>query len=204
MIEGQPTERHQERPPPPPPRRDEGPSKKFKETNASRRKSSSHHREDRWIWNLKSSGNFFVASIRSAFNEMSLKKGSIPTRWNHLVPQKSSYRQNPDAREYGQERYPHRIYALRLCKTQPENGNHIFATFPKTTEVRREINRWWFDAFPNPCSSLTEAYAWARNDDATFNGHPFNSLRAGNDIQSFVYSWFHNRSKDENNLNWID
>ncbi|KAJ9539067.1 hypothetical protein OSB04_031800 [Centaurea solstitialis] len=44
--------------------------------------------QDRWIRNLESSGNFFVASIRSAFNEMSLKKGSIPTCWNHLVPQK--------------------------------------------------------------------------------------------------------------------
>ncbi|KAJ9565416.1 hypothetical protein OSB04_001382 [Centaurea solstitialis] len=114
-----------------------------------------------------------------------------------------------------------------LCKGQVEDRDHIFATCPKSTEVRRAINKWWSDAIPEPADSLlgvlgtdldlsksskrevikdaiVQSYTWvvwkARNEEL-FNGKPFCPLRAANDIHSLVFSWVSSRSKVGFSLN---
>nr|GEY69912.1 RNA-directed DNA polymerase, eukaryota, reverse transcriptase zinc-binding domain protein [Tanacetum cinerariifolium] len=41
---------------------------------------------DRWIWTLKSSGDFFVASVRKVIDDKSLSKIDSKTRWIKYVP----------------------------------------------------------------------------------------------------------------------
>ncbi|GKF62490.1 hypothetical protein Tco_0182544 [Tanacetum coccineum] len=41
---------------------------------------------DRWIWNLESSGEFSVKSVRSFIDDSLFPKADVPTRWVKAVP----------------------------------------------------------------------------------------------------------------------
>ncbi|GKF01359.1 hypothetical protein Tco_0028282, partial [Tanacetum coccineum] len=43
---------------------------------------------DRWVWNLESSGDFSVKSARSFIDDSLLPKSDAPTRWVKVVPKK--------------------------------------------------------------------------------------------------------------------
>ncbi|XP_024967329.1 uncharacterized protein LOC112507122 [Cynara cardunculus var. scolymus] len=115
-----------------------------------------------------------------------------------------------------------------LCKEEAEDVNHIFLGCKKTGVVREAINKWCNGAFdvdgslsvgevfynlgshkpkskPDFKELLLVAYCWTiskgRNAEI-FKGVPFNSYRAANDIQFYVYSWLCNRSKDHGKLDW--
>ena len=45
-----------------------------------------------------------------------------------------------------------------LCKTQPWNGDHIFATCENSIEIRCLINRWWHNALKEDCHSRLEVF----------------------------------------------
>ncbi|KAJ9566154.1 hypothetical protein OSB04_002120 [Centaurea solstitialis] len=114
-----------------------------------------------------------------------------------------------------------------FCKEHQENGNHIFVTCTKPTEVRRIVNKWW-NVLPESCNNTNEvlgsfssmkhasngeiikdaivhAYiwiVWKGRNDMIFKGEAFNIFRAANDIQSLVYSWICNRSSLK--VSWLD
>ena len=44
--------------------------------------------EDRWEWGLSDSGEFTVASLRRAVDDLSLRNCGPPTLWNKIVPNK--------------------------------------------------------------------------------------------------------------------
>ncbi|KAJ9558649.1 LOW QUALITY PROTEIN: hypothetical protein OSB04_013263 [Centaurea solstitialis] len=193
--------------------------------------------EDRWTWRLESAGNFTVSSLRAALDDMTLKKGDLTTRWNNLVPRKvrihfSRTRMDrvPTKKNLTMKGIHLDSVVCVLCKGQVEDRDHIFATSPKSTEVRRAINKWWSDAIPEPADSLlgvlgtdldlsksskrevikdaiVQSYTWvvwkARNEEL-FNGKPFCPLRAANDIHSLVFSWVSSRSKVGFSLTWYD
>ena len=150
---------------------------------------------------------------------MNLKKIGPTTRWNVVVPLKvriALWRAKLD-------RLPTKENLLSkgvqigsalcvLCKDHQENGDHLFVTCTKSTEVRKTVNKWW-NVLTECCLNTNEvlgnfssmkqagkteiiqeaiihAYVWViwkgRNDEI-FKGVPFNTLRAANEIQSLSF-----------------
>ena len=105
---------------------------------------------DNWSWKLERSGIFSVSSLRTAVDDLNLKKCGMITRWNTMVPPKVRlvfWRAQMD-------RLPTLDNLIKrgafngpnicvFCKSQQENAKHIFATCTKSTDIRKMVNKWW-------------------------------------------------------------
>ena len=121
--------------------------------------------DDRWKWGLERSDIFTVASLRTMLDDIHLKKSGIKTRWNALVPRKvrilfwrTRMDKIPTRENLTKRGCTFDTTACALCNSHSENRDHIFATCPKTLEVRRAINNWWTDAIKEEPFSMQDVF----------------------------------------------
>nr|GEW43964.1 RNA-directed DNA polymerase, eukaryota, reverse transcriptase zinc-binding domain protein [Tanacetum cinerariifolium] len=118
--------------------------------------------EDRWMWGLKNSGLFSVASIRRYIDDKMLSGWKCKTRWINYVPIKV----NVLAWKVMTDSLPTRFNILRRgipidsilcvnCDMGVETSRHLFFSCCMAKEVTNLIARWW--DVPEPeCESYEE------------------------------------------------
>nr|GEY82678.1 RNA-directed DNA polymerase, eukaryota [Tanacetum cinerariifolium] len=105
---------------------------------------------DRWIWTLKSSGDFSVASVRKVIDDKSLPKVDSKTRWIKYVPIKV----NVHAWEVKTDSLPTRFNVSRrgihidsimcaICNEGAKTSSHLFFSCCMTRQTVCMITRWW-------------------------------------------------------------
>ncbi|GJT37028.1 RNA-directed DNA polymerase, eukaryota, reverse transcriptase zinc-binding domain protein [Tanacetum coccineum] len=105
---------------------------------------------DRWVWSLKGSGEFFVASVRRLIDERWLPEVSTITRWINVVPIKV----NVHAWKVRLYCLPARLNISRrgmhidsilcpICDKAVEYARHIFFACHIAREVFHKITSWW-------------------------------------------------------------
>ncbi|KAJ9554247.1 hypothetical protein OSB04_018292 [Centaurea solstitialis] len=55
--------------------------------------------------------------------------------------------------------------------------------------------------------AIRQAYVWVvwkGSNDEIFNGNTFSTFQAANNIQSLVFSWYHNKSSSRKSTSWVD
>nr|GEU36328.1 RNA-directed DNA polymerase, eukaryota, reverse transcriptase zinc-binding domain protein [Tanacetum cinerariifolium] len=106
--------------------------------------------EDRWKWDLESSGDFSVASIRKRIDGITLLEVNSKSRWIKYVPIKV----NVHAWKVKNDALPSRFNILRrgivinsimcdICHNWVETVTHLFFSCCLVREVTRLICRWW-------------------------------------------------------------
>ncbi|GJU18008.1 RNA-directed DNA polymerase, eukaryota [Tanacetum coccineum] len=105
---------------------------------------------DRWVWNLESTGDFSVSSIRRKIDEMYLPNSSESTRWVKCVPIKV----NILAWKIRCDGLPTRINLSRrgidihaiscpICDCGVESSEHLFFSCKTIQEIGKKVVRWW-------------------------------------------------------------
>nr|GEY70714.1 RNA-directed DNA polymerase, eukaryota [Tanacetum cinerariifolium] len=106
--------------------------------------------EDRWKWDLESSGDFSVASIRKRIDDITLPEVNSKSRWIKYVPIKV----NVHAWKVKTDALPSRFNISRrgivinsimceICHNGVETVTHLFFSCCLVREVTRLICRWW-------------------------------------------------------------
>ncbi|KAJ9550277.1 hypothetical protein OSB04_014322 [Centaurea solstitialis] len=120
--------------------------------------------DNSWKWGLTSSGNFSVASLRYAIDDMQLPRTGTLTLWNNLVPLKvriHTWRARLD-------RLPTKVNLINkgfrlhndtcpLCNDHSKSGDHLFITCRVASEVRRQLNCWW-NEIPMHINTISEFF----------------------------------------------
>ncbi|KAJ9567662.1 hypothetical protein OSB04_003628 [Centaurea solstitialis] len=106
--------------------------------------------DERWVWTLDRKGLYTVGSLRSAVDDMSLKRSGVLTKWNKAVPTKvriHNWRVSLDRLPTKQNLLKRGVVLdnalCPLSKSEPETRDHVFAACWVTIEVRRKLNAWW-------------------------------------------------------------
>ncbi|GKC86090.1 RNA-directed DNA polymerase, eukaryota, reverse transcriptase zinc-binding domain protein [Tanacetum coccineum] len=105
---------------------------------------------DRWVWNLESSGEFSVKSTRIFIDNALLPKLDAPTRWIKVVPIKI----NIFAWRVCLDKLPTRLnLSLRgvdipsilcpLCSTAVESSSHLLFSCHLARQLMFKVVRWW-------------------------------------------------------------
>ena len=105
---------------------------------------------DRWIWNLESSGEFSVKSARIFIDNALLPKLDTPTRWIKVVPIKI----NIFAWRVCLDKLPTRLnLSLRgvdipsilcpICSTAVESSSHLLFSCHLARQLLFKVARWW-------------------------------------------------------------
>nr|GEY25250.1 RNA-directed DNA polymerase, eukaryota [Tanacetum cinerariifolium] len=105
---------------------------------------------DRWTWDLKGSGDFFVASVRKLLDDKRLSVVSSHTRWIKAVPIKVSIH----AWKVRLDSLPTRLNISRrgidimsilcpICGSAAESSSHVFFYCQVAKDNFRKICRWW-------------------------------------------------------------
>nr|GEV89717.1 RNA-directed DNA polymerase, eukaryota, reverse transcriptase zinc-binding domain protein [Tanacetum cinerariifolium] len=124
---------------------------------------------DRWVWSLEGSGNFFVASVRELIDDRRLPDVSSKTRWIKAVPIKV----NVHAWKVRLDSLPTRLNNFRrgmditsifclICGNAVESSRHLFFDCHVAKDLFRKISRWW-DLSYMEMSSYDEWLAWILN-----------------------------------------
>nr|GEZ41858.1 RNA-directed DNA polymerase, eukaryota [Tanacetum cinerariifolium] len=123
---------------------------------------------DRWTWNLESSGEFSVKSTRNFLDNALLPKLNTPTRWIHVVPIKISI----FAWRVSMDKLPSRLnLSLRgidipsilcpICCSAVESFSHLFS-FHLACQLMSKFVRWW-EIEPQALNSYDEWIIWFQN-----------------------------------------
>nr|GEZ59676.1 RNA-directed DNA polymerase, eukaryota [Tanacetum cinerariifolium] len=106
--------------------------------------------EDRWKWNLESSGVFSVASMRKRIDDTMLPEVNSKLRWIKFVPIKVNvhvWKVKNDAlpTRFNISRRGIAINSLRceVCSNGVETVNHLFFSCCLVREVTKLICHWW-------------------------------------------------------------
>ena len=175
-----------------------------------------------------------MASLRSAMDEMRLKRGTYRIDENKCVPIKVRIR----TWRAVLDKLPTKTNLIRkgvlldndlcpLCNSHPETVNHLFVECDKAIEARGVINTWW-KVFASNGRRLDEiliadgdnnrkvstiksvilhAYIWLiwkSRNTVAFKGTPCNPRIIANDVQSESFLWIKNRSVFGNSWNWLE
>ncbi|GJT97325.1 RNA-directed DNA polymerase, eukaryota [Tanacetum coccineum] len=106
--------------------------------------------DDRWVWNLESSGDFSVKSARSFIDDSLLPKADSPTRWVKVVPIKI----NIFGWRVCLDKLPTRLYlSLRgvdipsilcpLCSIAVESSSHLLFSCQLARLLMLKVARCW-------------------------------------------------------------
>nr|GEU50569.1 RNA-directed DNA polymerase, eukaryota [Tanacetum cinerariifolium] len=121
---------------------------------------------DRWIWTLKSSGDFSVASVRKVIDDKSLPKVDSKTRWIRYVPIKV----NVHAWKVKTDSLPTRFNVSRrdihidsimcaICDKGAETSSHLFFSCCMARQIVRMITHWWDVPYGHPSEPIMEGLA---------------------------------------------
>nr|GFA83053.1 RNA-directed DNA polymerase, eukaryota, reverse transcriptase zinc-binding domain protein [Tanacetum cinerariifolium] len=105
---------------------------------------------DRWKWALKSSGEFFVTSVRKVIDDKLLPEDDSKIRWIKYVPIKV----NVHAWKVKTDSLPSRFNVSRrgididssmcvICDNGAEMSSHLFFSCCMVRKIVRMITRWW-------------------------------------------------------------
>nr|GEV19835.1 RNA-directed DNA polymerase, eukaryota [Tanacetum cinerariifolium] len=104
----------------------------------------------RWIWSLKSSGDFSVASVRKLIDDKSLLEVDSKTRWIKYVPIKvnvHAWKVKTDSFLTGFNVSRHGIHIdsimCAICDKGPETSSHLSFSWCMARQTIRMITRWW-------------------------------------------------------------
>ncbi|GJR48982.1 RNA-directed DNA polymerase, eukaryota, reverse transcriptase zinc-binding domain protein, partial [Tanacetum coccineum] len=124
---------------------------------------------DRWKWDLESSGDFSVASVRKIIDDKSLSDVDSKTRWIKYVPIKV----NVHAWKVKTDSLPTRFNVSRrgididsimcaICDNGVETSRHLFFYCCMVRQIVRKITRWW-DVPYVEVESYEDWYNWLVN-----------------------------------------
>ncbi|GJV66080.1 RNA-directed DNA polymerase, eukaryota, reverse transcriptase zinc-binding domain protein [Tanacetum coccineum] len=124
---------------------------------------------DRWKWDLESSGDFSVASVRKIIDDKSLSDVDSKTRWIKYVPIKV----NVHAWKVKTDSLPTRFNVSRrgididsimcaICDNGVETSRHLFFYCCMVKQIVRKITRWW-DVPYVEVESYEDWYNWLVN-----------------------------------------
>ncbi|GKB63531.1 putative RNA-directed DNA polymerase, eukaryota, reverse transcriptase zinc-binding domain protein, partial [Tanacetum coccineum] len=124
---------------------------------------------DRWKWDLESSGDFSVASVRKIIDDKSLSDVDSKTRWIKYVPIKV----NVHAWKVKTDSLPTRFNVSRrginidsiictICDNEVETSRHLFFYCCMVRQIVRKITRWW-DVPYVEVESYEDWYNWLVN-----------------------------------------
>ncbi|GKA18396.1 RNA-directed DNA polymerase, eukaryota, reverse transcriptase zinc-binding domain protein, partial [Tanacetum coccineum] len=106
--------------------------------------------DDRWKWDLESSGDFSVASARMLIDGKTLPEVGSRTRWVRYVPNKVNVHAwkvkiNGLATRFNVSRRGIDINSLScgICDNGVETADHLFFSCSMARQVSRLIMRWW-------------------------------------------------------------
>ncbi|GKB11988.1 RNA-directed DNA polymerase, eukaryota [Tanacetum coccineum] len=106
--------------------------------------------DDRWKWDLESSGDFSVASARMLIDGKTLPEVGSRTRWVRYVPNKVNVhawkvKTNGLATRFNVSRRGIDINSLScgICDNGVETADHLFFSCSMARQVSRLIMRWW-------------------------------------------------------------
>ncbi|GJU21279.1 RNA-directed DNA polymerase, eukaryota, reverse transcriptase zinc-binding domain protein [Tanacetum coccineum] len=106
--------------------------------------------EDRWTWNLSSSGEFFVSSVRCLIDDKTLPVFDHQTRWVRFVPIKVNViawkvKNNSLPTRFNISRRGISINCIKcvICDIGVETVNHLFFSCELVTQLVKMIVRWW-------------------------------------------------------------
>ncbi|GKA80529.1 RNA-directed DNA polymerase, eukaryota, reverse transcriptase zinc-binding domain protein [Tanacetum coccineum] len=105
---------------------------------------------DKWVWSLEGSGDFFVASVRKLIDDRRLPDVSSKTRWIKAVPIKV----NVLAWKVRLDCLPTRLnisykgididsILFPICGNAVESSRHLFFKCQDVKEIFCKICRWW-------------------------------------------------------------
>ncbi|GJS10936.1 RNA-directed DNA polymerase, eukaryota, reverse transcriptase zinc-binding domain protein [Tanacetum coccineum] len=121
---------------------------------------------DRWVWNLESSGDFSVSSIRKVIDEKHFPSVCSKTRWVKYV----SIKVNVLAWKIKIDALPTRFNISRrgidihsilcpVCNGGVESSEHLFFRCHLSKQIARKVSLWWNVAYVN-VNSYAEWYSW--------------------------------------------
>ncbi|GJT12476.1 RNA-directed DNA polymerase, eukaryota, reverse transcriptase zinc-binding domain protein [Tanacetum coccineum] len=124
---------------------------------------------DRWKWDLESSGDFSVASVRKIIDDKSLSDVDSKTRWIKYVPIKV----NVHAWKVKTDSLSTRFNVSRrcididsimcaICDNGVETSRHLFFYCCMVRQIVRKITRWW-DVPYVEVESYEDWYNWLVN-----------------------------------------
>ncbi|GJS07785.1 RNA-directed DNA polymerase, eukaryota [Tanacetum coccineum] len=124
---------------------------------------------DRWKWDLESSGDFSVASVRKIIDDKSLSDVDSKTRWIKYVPIKV----NVHTWKVKTDSLPTRFNVSRrgididsimcvICDNGVETSIHLFFYCFMIRQIVRKITRWW-DVPYVEVESYEDWYNWLVN-----------------------------------------
>ncbi|GJR12761.1 RNA-directed DNA polymerase, eukaryota [Tanacetum coccineum] len=124
---------------------------------------------DRWRWDLESSGDFSVASVRKLIDDKSLSDVDSKTRWIKYV----SIKVNVHAWKVKTYSLPTRFNVSRrgididsimcaICDNEVETSRHLFFYCCMVRQIVRKITRWW-DVPYIEVESYEDWYNWLVN-----------------------------------------
>ncbi|GJV15111.1 RNA-directed DNA polymerase, eukaryota [Tanacetum coccineum] len=106
--------------------------------------------EDRWTWNLSSSGEFSVSSVRCLIDDKTLPVFDHQTRWVRFVPIKVNViawkvKNNSLPTRFNISRRGISINCIKcaICDIGVETVNHLFFSCELVTQLVKMIVRWW-------------------------------------------------------------
>ncbi|GJX27408.1 RNA-directed DNA polymerase, eukaryota [Tanacetum coccineum] len=105
---------------------------------------------DRWKWDLESSGDFSVASVRKIIDDKSLPDVDSKTRWIKYVLIKV----NVHAWKVKTDSLPTRFNVSHrgididsimcaICDNEVETSRHLFFSCCMVRQIVRKVTRWW-------------------------------------------------------------
>ncbi|GJW56754.1 RNA-directed DNA polymerase, eukaryota [Tanacetum coccineum] len=121
---------------------------------------------DRWVWNLESSGDFSVSSIRKVIDEKRFPSVCSKTRWVKYV----SIKVNVLAWKIKIDGLPTRFNISRrgidihsilcpVCDGGVESSEHLFFRCHLSKQIARKVSLWWNVAYVD-VNSYAEWYSW--------------------------------------------
>ncbi|GJX91167.1 RNA-directed DNA polymerase, eukaryota, reverse transcriptase zinc-binding domain protein [Tanacetum coccineum] len=121
---------------------------------------------DRWVWNLESSGDFSVSSIRKVIDEKRFPSVCSKTRWVKYV----SIKVNVLAWKIKIDGLPTRFNISRrgidihsilcpVCDGEVESSEHLFFRCHLSKQIARKVSLWWNVAYVD-VNSYAEWYSW--------------------------------------------
>ncbi|GKC65626.1 RNA-directed DNA polymerase, eukaryota, partial [Tanacetum coccineum] len=150
--------------------------------------------EDRWVWNLDSSGEFSVASIRRKIDDVRLSNVGLKTRWVKSVPIKV----NVLSWKVMVEALPTRLNMSRrgisipsimcpVCDEEVESVNHLFFRCKVCYQIGRKVLKWW-----NMSDQEVNSYAeWSVWMASIRIGSKLKEIFEGVWITTWWYMWWY-------------
>lgn len=124
---------------------------------------------EKWSWNLEPLGSYTVSSLRRAYDDLTLKKGSgIPFWWIKTVPGKVnlvvwriSHKSLPTL--INLQKRGIQLVSLRcaLCGEEDESEEHIFGNCSYFKRCLNDFCVWW--KVPQPAPSLEFLLQWGKH-----------------------------------------